>query len=42
MIIGYFHVKGISVFKAETDPPLVINPDAPLPGPVTLQRLKMV
>jgi hypothetical protein len=30
MIIGYLHIMGVSIMPSKTDPPLIIDPDAPL------------
>jgi len=42
MIIGQFHISRIPGFPAKANPVLVINPNAVLPRPVSLQRLKPV
>src|SRR5437016_2796855 len=42
MIIGQFHISRIPSFAAEANPVLVINPNAVLPLPVSLQRVKPV
>src|SRR5689334_8050471 len=41
MVVNDLHLAGI-IIPDETDPPLVIDADAPLPGPVVLQRLQAV
>jgi hypothetical protein len=30
MVVRYFHVAGVIVFPLETNPPLLVNPDAVL------------
>ena len=42
MIIDYFHVFGISAGPNETDTPSIVDPDAPLPGPITFQGFQMI
>ena len=42
MVIRDLHVERISVFEAEAYPPLVIDPDAPLPQSVSLQGFEPV
>ena len=42
MVVDDLDIKGIAIFPLETDPPLPIDADAVLSGPVTVQRLKVV
>ena len=42
MIVHYFNIMSIPVLPAKTDPPLVINPNAPLPGSVATELFKHV
>ena len=42
MIIDYLNVECIAVLKAKANPPLVIDPDTPLPAAVMPQRFQSV
>lgn len=42
MVIGDFDIMSIGIFPSETDAPLVINADAMLPFPVSIECLKMI
>jgi hypothetical protein len=42
MVVHNFYLAGVSVPPLETDTPLVIDPDAVLPDPRTLQRLETI
>jgi len=39
MVIGNFYIERVSFFPDETDPPLVVNPDAVLTRPLFLKPL---
>ena len=42
MIVDYCNIMGIAVMPVKTYPPLVINPNAPLPCPVAAEPFKHV
>ena len=42
MVIDDFDVGTVAVFPAKADAPLVVDPDAPLAGPITGERFKPV
>lgn len=42
MIIDDLDLVGIGILPAETDPPLVIHPDAMLPRPIALELLEPI
>jgi hypothetical protein len=42
MIIGYFDIASLAVFKPETDAPLIVDANAPLPGAISAQRFQAV
>jgi hypothetical protein len=42
VIVNNFNVNGIGLRPAETDPPLVIDPNAVLPQPIATQGLETV
>src|SRR5438067_1085403 len=42
MIVGNLDFDGVAVVPAETDPPLFVDPNAVLPGPIALQFLQAV
>ena len=42
MIVHYLNIVGVSVAPHEAEPPLIVNPDAMLSFPVTVQGLQMV
>jgi hypothetical protein len=42
MVINDFDIECIAVRKPETDSPLLVDPDAPLPLAVTLERFQPV
>jgi hypothetical protein len=42
MVIDYFNIVCAAVFKPETQTPLVIDPNAPLPCPNTRQLFQAV
>lgn len=42
MVIGNLNLEGIAILPAETDPVLIIDPDAVLPSPVSLQQFKAI
>jgi len=42
MVIDYFNIMCVAVLKPETQTPLVIDPNAPLPSPITTQFLQAV
>ena len=42
MIVDDFRVIGVAIVPAETNPPLIIDPDAVLSQPVSAQRLQPV
>ena len=42
MVVNDLHLLRTGVGPHEADPPLVVDPDAVLPGPVTLERLEPV
>ena len=42
MVIHDLHVVGVIVLPAETDPPLIVDPDAVLALPVACKRLEPV
>src|SRR3954470_15250752 len=42
VIIDNLYVVHAIGFPAETDPPLIVNTNAMLPGPVTLQRFEPI
>ena len=42
MIIHNFHVTRVAIRPVETDTPLIIDADAPLPQPITRQPLQTI
>lgn len=42
MVVRYFHVVGVLVSPLETNPPLIVNPDAVLAFPVSRKGLESV
>jgi hypothetical protein len=42
MVIDNFHVVSVPLLPPETYPPTIVDPDAVLPLPVSLQSLQMV
>ena len=42
VVIDYFNIVGIAFMPPEADSPLVIDPDAMLPLPISFQLLKTV
>ena len=42
MVIHYFNIVCVAVFKPETQTPLVVDPNAPLPCPIASQLLQAV
>jgi hypothetical protein len=42
MIIRYLNLEGVAVRKPEAQPPLVVNTDAVLTRPVTLERFQPI
>src|SRR3989304_8881488 len=42
VVIPYLHVVGVAFLPAEADPPLVVDPNAVLPGTVPFQRLQAI
>ena len=42
MVVGNLSIKGVPVFSAEADSPLVVDADAVLSGSVALQRFQPV
>ncbi len=42
MVIDDFDLIGVPIAPGEADPPLVVDPDAVLPGPVSSQRFEPV
>ena len=42
MVINYFHIEGVSVNKAKTNPPLIINPNAEKPFAVASQGFEPI
>jgi len=42
MVIGYFNVKRIGIPETETNSPLTINPNTPLPFSLSLKRLQPI
>jgi hypothetical protein len=42
MIVRDFHIEGVTIFKAKTDAPLVIDPDAPLSTAGAFQGLQVI
>ena len=42
VIIGYFDLGGTLIGPSKTDPPLIVDPDAPLTDPVPLQTLQTI
>jgi hypothetical protein len=42
VVIGDLDIKNITVLKAEADSSLVVDPDAPLTGTVSAQRLQAI
>ena len=42
VVIHNFDIIGVAVFKPETDTPLFIDTDAPLPNPVTVQLFELI
>jgi hypothetical protein len=42
MVIHYLDIKSIGVDPTEADPPLVVDPNAVLPGPVAAENLQPI
>jgi len=42
MVISNLHTIGITISPFEADAPLVVDPDAILPGPTTFELLKSI
>ena len=42
MVVDEFYVRGIRAGPAETDPPLVVDPNAVLPGAIAFELLQPV
>ena len=42
MIVHYLNVKGIGLNPTEADPPLVVDPNAVLPGPISGQGFQPI
>jgi hypothetical protein len=42
VIVDDFHVVGFTIAPGEADPPLVVNPDAVLPSPLSFQSLEAI
>ena len=42
MIVHYLNVKGIGLNPTEADPPLVVDPNAVLPGPISEERFQPI
>ncbi len=42
MIVGDLDIERLAVAIAEADSPLVVDPDAPLPGAIPAQRLEAI
>jgi hypothetical protein len=42
VVVGDFHFKGITVFPSETDPPLIVDPDAMLTLPIAGELLETI
>ena len=42
MIVGDFHVNGITIFPAETNSPLIVDPDAVLALPIPGQLFEAI
>ena len=42
MVIGYFHIKGVTIFPNKANTPLVVDGNGMLTGPVTSQVMQAV
>jgi len=42
VVVHNLHVVGVPVVPPEADTPLIVNPDAVLPGPIPLQRFQPI
>jgi hypothetical protein len=42
VVVGDFRFKGITVFPSETDPPLIVDPDAVLTLPISGELLEAI
>ena len=42
MVVGYFNIGCFAVCKPKAYSPLVVNPDTPLPCPITREGFKAV
>jgi hypothetical protein len=42
MVIGYFHVKSVTLPPSKTNPPLIVDPNTVLSFPVSFESLQTV
>lgn len=42
MVVDDLNVTGMAALEAETEAPLIVDADAPLPTPIALQSLQLV